>query len=139
VVAGGVGGFELLLNALELTELLVADLPGRPAGQLPADVGLHVGDVGDIATGDRQHYESTTGLLGQQPFGAQPEQRFAHRRDADTELGGELFEPDVTPGPVGAVEDPLTDQPLDILGELRPGSELRGAHLRSGTRRVVAC
>ncbi len=79
------------------------------------------------------------GCWSSSPSAAQLEQRLAHRRDADAELGRQLVEPDVLAGGIGAVEDPVADEARHILGQLWPGSEIRCAHVRSGSRRAVAC
>ena len=49
---------QLGLDLLEFAQLVVGDVERCPRGQLPADVSLHVRDVGDVPPGYRQHREA---------------------------------------------------------------------------------
>ncbi len=89
VVVTGVGLLQRSLNLGELMHLLIGDADGCPRGQFPADVGLHVGDVGDVTAGHRQHAESAARLLVDQALSAQREQRLAYGCDADSQLRGQ--------------------------------------------------
>ena len=88
----------------------------------------------------RQHHEPAARLLGEQALGAQLEQRLAHRGDADSQLGGQLVQPDVLARGVGAVEDPVTDvtarQSSESCGRAANSGTVT---VRSDTRRAVAC
>src|SRR5665213_400552 len=86
VVIADIGLLPLGLELLECMRLIVGDVGRGPRGQLPTDVSLHVRDVGDVSPGDRQHHEAAPGLLGDQPFRAQREQRLTDRCDTDPQL-----------------------------------------------------
>ena len=116
--------------------MLVGDVLGGPRGEFAADEGLHVRHVGDVARGHLEHHEAAPRLLHQQSLGAEVQQRLPHGRDADAEFGGELVQPQVLARPVGAVEDPPPDVARDVVGQLRPGRELR---VRVGTHRAGSC
>ena len=110
--------FELRLNLLELPQLFFGDGGSRPRRQLSADVRLDAGHVGDVAARHRQHHETAVGLLDQQALGAQSEQRLTNRCDADPQLGGQLFEPDIIACTVGPFEDAPADVPRDVLARV---------------------
>ena len=140
LVIAGIGFLELGLDFFEFAQLLVGDIDRGSRSQLPTDVSLNVGDVGDVAPGYRQHHEATAGLLGNQAFGPQSEQRFADGRDTDPQFRGQLVQANVRPGSVAAIEDSPANEARDIVGKLRPGSEIRGAHrLTPDTRQVAVC
>ena len=61
---------ELSLDFFEFAQLVVVDVDRGSRGEFAAHVRLQIGDVGEIASGDRQHHEAATRLLGQQPLGA---------------------------------------------------------------------
>jgi 2-polyprenyl-6-methoxyphenol hydroxylase-like FAD-dependent oxidoreductase len=128
VVIAGVRVFELGLDLLDFPELIVGDVGRRPRGELATDVGLHIGHIGEVPPGDRHHHEPAPRLLRKQAFGAEDEQRFAYRCDADTEFDRQLVEANVLPRGVGAIEDPLANEACDILGQLRAGGEIGCAH-----------
>ena len=111
-----------------------------PFSSVAADMSLHVCDVGDVPPGYWQHYKPATRLLGDQPFGAQGEQRFTHRRDTDSQLRSQLVQTNIGPRGVCAIEDPPADEARNVVGKLRPRSEIRSSHrVTPGTQRVIAC
>ena len=110
MVIAGIGLLQLGLDLLEFVQLVVGDVDRGPRGQLAADVSLHVGDVGDVAPGYRQHHETAAGLLGDQALGAQGEQRLTHRCDTDSQFRGQLVQANVGTRGVAAIEYPVADQ-----------------------------
>ena len=65
------------------------------------------------------------GCWASRPSALQVQQRLAHRRDADAQFDRQLIEPHVLPRAIGAVEDAPADVARDVVGQLRPGRELR--------------
>ena len=139
-VIARIGAFQLGLDLLEFAQLVVGDVGRRACGELAADMSLHVGNVGEVTSGHRQHHKAAVRLLGNQTFGTQGEQRLTDGCDADAQFGGKLVQPNVLARGVGAVENPAADETRDVLGKLRARNEIRAGHrLRPDTRPAVAC
>ncbi len=139
VVVGGVRILQLGLDLLQLPQLFVGDIRRRTRGELTSDIRLHIRDVGEVSLRHRQYHKPAPRLLRQQPFGLQLEECLTHGGDADAQFRRQLVQPHVLPRRVGAVEDASPNETCDVLGQLRPGGEIRGGHIRSGSPRAIAC
>ena len=93
------------------------------------------GDVGDVLPAHRYDHIAAARLQLHHALAAQRQQRLAHRRDADPELGRGLVEPDECSGAQRARHDRLAEVLRHLVGQLRTAAS-PGPHGPCGSRCV---